>query len=409
MKSKKILTLVLGLGAALSLASCGENPEEQMQAVEETFEAGVCFNGTNFIVEGFTTEFDGDTNEALTATTKMLRNINGNVYTVEISYDFDETLGVLSAGEDDSHAKIMWNFPNPLSKEDQEAYDAEVKANGKSDIGDTFTKVTATAKCGSQSKSETYDLKLKHKTKNYDDLTLEQFYAKSADGSTFAFMNGSSIGKNHDQDYYYVSVSGKVVYKSPDSNWGILSDGNHSVQVYQLGKCNDNDKFVEGKYVKVFASIAQYYGNIQLSYVRKIVVLEDHSNIQEPVTYDITTNINDKNSPEFKAFNSGISNSVATIKGVTVKSTSGSNGFDGAGRYTFTIIQNGKEMTVAYDYHVKTSDGSVQNAYKEILSAVDGKDEKVNITGTLRWSGDGIGANGEWQIVPFLANHIVRA
>lgn len=409
MKSKKILTLVLGLGAALSLASCGENPEEQMQAVEKAIEAGLCFNGSNFIVEGFTTEFDGDTNEALTLNTKMLRNVNGNVYTVEISYDFDENLGTLTQ-VDEYHSKITWNFPNPLSKEDQKRYDAEVKENGKSDIGDTFTQVTATAKCGSQAKSETYDLKLIHKTKFYDDMTLEQLYAKSEDGSTFAFMNGSEIGTNYGQDHFYLSVSGKVVYKSPDSNWGILSDGKYSVEVYQLGKCNDNDKFVEGKYVKVFADIAHYYGNIQLSYVSKVVELEDHSNIQEPVNYEVTTSINDKNSPEFKAFNSGISNSVATIKGVTVKSTSASKGFDGgAGRYTFTIVQNGKEMTVAYDYHVKTNDGSVQNAYKDILTAVDGKDQKVNITGTLRWSGDGINANGEWQIVPFLANHIVRA
>lgn len=409
MKSKKILTLFLGLGAALSLASCGENPEEQLAAVNETLEAGVCYNGATFIYEGYTTEFDGDTNEALTATTKMLRNINGKVYTVEISYEFDTTLGTLTT-VDDSHSKIMWKFPDPLSKEDQEKYEAATTKEDKYAIGDKKTQVTATAKCGRQSKSETYDLVLIHKTKYFDDMTLEQLYAKSEDGSTFAFMNGEKIGTNYGQDYFYLSVSGKVVYKSPDSNWGILSDGNYSVQVYQLGKCNDNDKFVEGKYVKVFADIAQYYGNIQLSYVSKIVELEDHSNIKEPVVYDITTSINDKNNKEeFKAFNSGISNSVATIKGVTVKSTSASNGFDGAGRYTFTIEQNGKEMTVAYDYHVKTSDGSVQNAYKDILSAVDGKTDKVNITGTLRWSGNGINANGEWQIVPFLANHIVRA
>lgn len=409
MNTKKFVGLVLSFAGVLSLASCGENanPEEQKQAVEKVLEAGVCYNGSNYVYEGYTVDFEGDSNDALTVTVKTLTKVNGNTYTVTIDYDYDETIGKLVDIEgDDTHKKIEWTYPGPLSADDKK------REEDGEDVGNIYTQVKATAKCGQQSKEATYDLKLKHITNYFDDMSIADLYKKSDDGSTFAFMKDGKIGTNHDQNFYYVSVSGKVVYKAPDSNWGILSDGEHSVQLFKLSKCNDNYKIVEGAYVKIYGEIAQYFGNIQLSFISKAEVLADHSSIKEPVDVKLSAHINDKSHADFVAFNDGLSNRVGTLEGLTVKDAVDIDAFDRQKRYTFTVEKDGQEFTIAYDYHVKTNDGKLAAAYKAaIKAAAADSSKKLNITGTIRWSstGNGISSDGAWQLVPFLANHIVVA
>lgn len=409
MKTKRFLSLALGLAATLTLSSCGGNPEEELKALEKDMKGSIAYNYTSGaqLVEGYDNEFTGDTNDALMVTVKAIRNSNGAKYNIDYTWEFDSNYAsLIDIAGDENHKKIEFKYPGPISADDQKLIDA---GELDKDYGNVVTTIKGTGKCGSQTKSIEFSVKLIHETHTYDEMTIEELYKKSEDGSTFAFIDPTSgkIKTNHGQDYFYVRTSGKLIYKSPDSNWGLLADGKHVAQLYQLGKCSDNDKAVVGSYITVCADIAQYYGNIQLSYVSKIVVMQDHSKIAEPQELgSLSAHINDKGHADFKAFNSGISNAVGTLEGMTVKDISGIDSFDGSNRFTWTVEKDGQVFTIAYDYHVagaKVADSQIAKNIKAALTS--GK--KVNITGTLRWSGTGVDDNGAWQLTPFQENHVV--
>ena len=246
-------------------------------------------------------------------------------------------------------------------------------------------------------------------------MTIEELYRANAADTNFEFFDEATgkIKTNHGQNFYYIAVSGKLIYKAPDSNWGLLADGDHVAQLYRLDQCTDNDKAVVGNYITVYGEIGNGYGNVQISYISKIKVLEDHSSITEPtMNYaNVTAGMLTKGDANFKSFCSGVSNSLYQITG-TVKAGTDLATFTGGSRLTFVVVIDGVEMTIAYDYHVAKNNTELTNAFKNAISPLKGGDT-VTIKGTLRWSNANgaheFSENGAWTITPFEASGIIKA
>lgn len=408
MKNKKIIGLTLSFAAMLGLASCGGNSEEELKAVEKALSMSIATNLTsgNPLVEGMEAEFTGDSNDAASVTFKQITKVNGKTYTVNLDWEVDSEYATIK-DLDETHKKIEFNYPNPLIEEDQEKED-----NGE-DVGNVHTQLKVTASCGSASKSAAFDVKLTHITHFYDTLTIKDIYKLNEAGDNFDFYDTTAkkIKTNYNQSYFYVITSGKLIYKSPDSNWGILADGKYAIELYQLVKCSDNANAVVGNYITVKADIAQYNGNIQLSYVTQITIMDDHSNIAEPEELGVlSSNMNTSGADGYMPFYSPIHNAIGTLKGVTVENVNAFDSFDGQTRFTFTVLYEGKEFIIAHDYHtVKGADGKFSsdmiNAWKSVLTTAS----SIDITGTIRYNGSGIGAGGHWEIIPFLTEHIVAS
>ena len=419
MKKTKIAGLLLTIAAASVLASCG-NPEQELAACEAALTKSIATVTGTPLSSSVTTELSGDSNDIVTVTTKQLVNVDGNKYTVELSWSWDEEFNDLitqkAANDDDTHAKLYFNYPSKAEQEN--GLDAKFKVEAK------VNKQVATAE---------YSVHLAPCTYKFDEMTIAELYALKDSGDTFAFMDdsGELISQNHGQDYYYVKVSGKLVYVAPDKNFGILADGNHYVYLYKINKYGDPGAAVVGKYFRISASIAQYYGNIQLSYIKNIEELDDHSNITEPTNFTVTNDINEKDSAGFKPFYSAdaISTMINPVTGVatnpmvqvkvgssTVMQASTFDAFDGTTRYTFDLkLDDTHTITVAYDYHTGTTDTesgtATREAFKTVLNAVTDGSTKLTVKGCLIFNNpsNSIGPDGAWQIVPLEAGDIVNA
>ena len=400
MKTKKLIGLVLGFTLMSTLSSCGENVEEINKALDKAVQMSVLAdtNGTPFDTSVAPT-LTGDDYLALKATTKQIVSVSKAKYTVDFEWSWDSKynayLNLYDLPKDETHQKIAIDYPEKGS----ENVELEIKAK---------------AKCGSQSRDLLFKATITATTLTFDEMSIAELYAVNSTKDNFAFIGSDGkIVSNHDNQYYQIAVSGKVIYKAPDSNWGLLADGDKVVQLYQLGKCADDDIVEVGAYIKAYASIAQYYGNIQLSYVKKVRLLEDHSKIAEPKDIVVTDDIGESPITATSKYSwfSGLGNAITTVTGTLDSDVSG---FKPTARFTFNIkLANGKLLEVAHDYHT-ASNGSaeadaVKDAFVSVLgSAVKGT-TKLTIHGTVRYSGDGVAAGGKWTIVPFLATDIKAA
>ncbi len=419
MKKTRIAGLLLSIATAGVLASCG-NPAQELAACEAALTKSIATVTGTPLSSAVKTELSGDSNDIVTVTTKQVVNVEGNKYTVDLSWSWDEEFNDLitqkAANDDDTHAKLYFNYP---SKAEQE--------NGLD------TKFKVEAKVNKQVATAEYSVHLAPCTYKFNEMTIAELYALKDSGDTFAFMNedGDRISTNYGQDFYYVKVSGKLVYVAPDKNFGILADGNHYVYLFKINKYGDPGAAVVGKYFRISASISQYYGHIQLSYIKNIEELDDHSNIAEPTKLTITNDINEKGSAGFKPFyaDDTISRMIEPISGVatnpmigvksgntTVMVASTFGAFTGAVRFTFDLkLDDTHTITVAYDYHTGKSDTksgtATREAFTKVLTAVTDGSTKLTVKGYLTFNNpsNSIGPDGAWQIVPLEAGDIVNA
>lgn len=247
--------------------------------------------------------------------------------------------------------------------------------------------------------------------------------------------------------YYYCYVNGKIFYTSPDGNWALLGDGDNVVQLY----CGSAYDFKPTRFphmnddcVSVKCELGSYCGNIQLTFVSDMRTA-DKSTIAEPTLEynEITDEMIKAISVEYesedakgvktvkkghkqcgiKGMTNSLSNALGQIKGTYVKDSlknkdkkavAGKNMESGA-RYTFQMKVGEEIVTIAYDYHTDaTGDVGIYNAIKAMATANDDTVE-YTIKGTLRYSCNekqdftqSFNNVGEYQLVPFLANHIVK-
>ena len=207
--------------------------------------------------------------------------------------------------------------------------------------------------------------------------------------------------KGADDAYRYVNVKGKIIYTAPDGNWGLLADGNEIVEIYAGSGTKflpSNYPNLSNQYVEVYGDMAQYHGNMQLSFVKKIKAI-DASEITEPtVTYNA---LSESDIASFKQTYPGVTSDKQVVAGMinSLRSVTGridlstlkdNNGAAVAledlqdNRYTFELVVGDERITVAYDYHVgRNTNNGIFNAFKQKLV----NNALVTIKGTMRYSG----------------------
>ena len=398
---------------------------------------------TNEIFPETTPTLSEDDGDGIKLTTKQ---INGNE-TVTLTWTIDETQEYFGSRlkSDDAHDII------------------EIKYKGYGNPNGTFKWVLAKLECGEAVANA--DIEFSAITKNevfkHDNVTIAQIYAihdeekvVDAGGTEHKFASTFDIvdyeyhdGKDYspyfltnnpdatEKQYLYYNVPGKVVYTSPDGNWGLLADGKNFLEFYAgsgTAFTVKNWPNLANQYVKISGNMSQYCGNVQLAFATKIVALNDAEKAliaePEPVDYFeisesvinslIVANYTAQKQAVILSDGSCLSNRCASVTGTlkagSIKDSSGNevtniDSLPSAKRFTFTLQVGGHELGVAYDYHTdKDGTHGVISALKTALKAGG----QMTLKGTMRYSGNDSGCfitegnNGVWNIVPFLAEHI---
>lgn len=338
----------------------------------------------------------------------------------------------------------------------------EIKYKGYGAADGSITWSLTKMVCG-DAVSETkidYSATVKNETYIHDEMTLAQLYAVTpgpstwtVDGldytypATFDIIDYSTNSRNQgayspffrpnnpdakeDNDYHYVSVCGKVIYTSPDGNWGLLADGKNVLEFYSgsgTGFVLDNWPCLADQYVRIQGNLALYKGNIQLGYVTKIATLtaEEKALIAEPepLAYrDMSESVlaalkvpGYTNELHAATYEDGcLMNSLGEVSGTLVADSlkvgdnaASADELKNAERCTFVLKVGDGQLTVAYDYHTdRDGKHGVIAALKTVLKGTG----TITIKGTMRYSSDqGIKAGsdnkGVWNIVPFWADQI---
>ena len=238
--------------------------------------------------------------------------------------------------------------------------------------------------------------------------------------------------------FLYVNVPGKVVYLAPDGNWGLLADGENVINFF-AGKSGTAlvprnwPNLAVGNYVKISATVDQYQGNVQLTFVTKIrpatvadldadPSLEYHNLTSEQIAslsvtgYDcqkhnaIIDGAHMFNSLR-KVTGTYIEDSLkikgaeqdATFAPADVEALAASNGYL---RFMFKLdVGGGQVMDIAYDYHTEDGSQGVFSALSE--KVVEGG--SMTLSGCMRYFGNDTdafiteGNPGVWSLVPFVS------
>ena len=230
----------------------------------------------------------------------------------------------------------------------------------------------------------------------------------------------------------FLSVLGKIIYYAPDGNWLLLANGDEVTEVYTgAGTPLTPAKYpaMNDQYVKVYGQVAGYRGNIQIGIIENIktATAAEKATIAEPTL--AVRNIDDTfiktkldlegKDYQRQAVSGCFSNCLAHIEG-TVKAGSYADDLDSKGnptgkRFTFVVNVGEREMKVAYDYHIDNN-GKDSSGFKTRLKTLAQTDNAaIKLTGTMRYSNSkekvsegcfGLVSGGEWNIVPFLPEHI---
>ena len=262
----------------------------------------------------------------------------------------------------------------------------------------------------------------------------------------FTRNNQKAIEEGLDEaTFRYQEVLAKYFYHAPDGNFGLVRNGKDVLEIYAGsgdGTPLTPEKFPHFKdeYIKIFGTMGQYCGNIQLSFINQISGVTEAEKAQidgegeevyEPLDETRLASLKvsgytcEKQAVQMDGH--GFSNSLREVTGTYVanslKDKSGdavapsamSNGK--GSRYTFKLKVGAQEITVAYDYHTdQIGNVGLFNAMKAKLEAGG----SMTVKGTMRYSGYDSekaseadtnwlrteGNTGVWTIVPFLGNHV---
>ena len=364
-------------------------------------------------------ELEGLYNTSLSLTTKLTETLSdGRTKDITIEWQYNDSLAeyVKSLSVvSESQSKLKFNYGSAHTDSAGNVIDPTYKT----EFDTTTFVLTAVYTCGGTSQTKSFTLRLDHNAPIYDDINLTQLYAKNSDGNNFEFVNGTNIKGNHNQTYYYVAVSGKLEYVSPDGNWGLLSDGNHVVEVYQLSRFTDYDVAAAnvGNYVTIYGNVSHYKGNIQIAYACRIDILTDSSAISPLVEYgELPEGMNDTSSTDYVPFYEGIHNQIGQLTNVEVvklvsyydNSEIPFSSFN-KGTRSFLIVKKGSHLfTIAYDYHTASNSSLFGDEIESIIKNLSAGDH-VTVKGTIRYSSDdySFSANGEYQLTPFQSGDFV--
>lgn len=412
MKISKLLLASLAPIALLAVTGCNKKATaDQLEVVEKAFKT-LCVSetiGGNPVSINAPMDIKGEENCALELTkTKPVKASSGEKLTVTMEYSFDASYNDVVKevlAKDPEHDLIKFNYGH---------IDTDLEGNI---IPDSFRvtefKLKAKAICGPATCEKEFVINLQHNKAIYDAKTIADVYAIHPAGGRYAFQEiDETTGKtyiagNHGQNFNYIAIKGKLEYVAPDYNWGLFSDGEKMMELYRLDLSTDKNILEVGKYYTMYGEIAQYKGNVQVSYISYIEDLADHSAVADRVDYgELPAGINNSASPQFTHYYEGINNRYGKLTSVTVKTeTSEFSSFASGARFTFEVTKDDETFTIAYDYHIAANDNeSGLNVAQRIAGLHKG--DTITIKGTIRYASDDLNDNGEWQLIPMVAGDI---
>lgn len=274
----------------------------------------------------------------------------------------------------------------------------------------------AVLKCGEESAEMNFSVHLMTKNLTFDNYTLEQIYQTTSGNDNFELVNpdtGYYKPNNEGFTFTCVSTYGRVVYVSPDGNWGLIADGDYILELYSGSNLDLNTTrypaLVPGKTVYVEAELGCYKGNLQVSYIFDISSADD-SKAAASTGYRALAAADyvGKHYWENKLMNSlrqvnakYAGNIMQNNKAVTDLANLKND------RFTFDVTLGSDTLTIAYDYHVdRKGELGIFNAYKAKLAALTSGADVV-VKGTLRFAGPvdksykGNETATTWNLVPY--------
>ena len=381
-------------------------------------------------------------------------------YTVELEWNVpsqEYAFEVLKPSTDPSHHFIQIEY---------KGYEYG-KTHGLGQFNWSIKKVT----CGSavaDNPGVFYKAKIKNEEYKHDDYTIAQLYDfidgewAPEDDPTLKYPSRYKIvdytkkddtGKyspyfitnNPDateKQYLYVNVKGKVLYLSPDGNFGLIADGEECMEIYAgagtklLTKNWPN--LAVGNYVTVVGNMGQFCGNVQLGFITKILKANasDVNPVPETLNFHaldaeaIAALTKEGYTAQTQALKVGgidMNGSLRQVTG-TVKTdsyryctgnadnsadwhtTTSTSDLVRSNRFMFDLdVGGGQSFTVYYDKH--STDSSNTGIYDAVKAGL-AKGSQITVKGMMRYFGNDSmpfvlkGNTGHWTITPFDASHV---
>lgn len=423
MKLNKLLMVSAATFTSLmALTACPKEKAtaDQLEAVEKALKQTVLTESAagSPLVPGTPADLEGEKNTTLELTKfkKGQKVSSGAKLDVEFEWSYDssyESLIRAREEKDEAHDLIKFNYHHARTDASGDVIDYKTEYDT-----DEF-KLKCVAKCGPATLEKEFIANLKHNAAVYDPISMADVYRLNGAGTAYAWqqvvdgeISPKNIQGNHKQNFYFVEVSGKVEYISPDKNWGLMSDGNRMVELYRVDECQDKAFVEPGEYITVKAEVSHYKGNVQLSFVRFVEKMADHSAILDRVDYgELPAKMNVDGDAAYVAYCSGDANRIGQLSNVTVKTIDTST-FNKGARFTFDVTKDGQDFTIAYDYHTGAHDSDVGNDLAQAIKSLS-VGSTVTVKGTLRYvatNGDDepFSKDGAWQLTPYRTGDIVK-
>lgn len=455
MKLKGLTTACLLSIAALAACGGGDadgivknikgGSKDEKEAIQFAIEnmGPALMNGASLNTED-TFDANPDNGDYLLLATKIIgAEVNYTMYDIDIEWDIDRSSPYVDSVTEGADGQLLVDLNYPTDKD------------GSFSFG--ISKVS----CGravSTDPEVVYNLNIKKPVYKHVDQNITALNKISENpveekGGEYGYdlikydqKSPYWVGNNPgtEKDYYYVNVDGELIYAAPDGNWALIGDGDQIMELY-AGSAYDlgTAKYpaLANKYVRVSGNMSQYNGNIQIGFItfirnskaeNKKTASKTYQTIDETFLSALDTEyvtkdkdgkvvVDQKTGEPIKVSSQlqcvpgkNLSNALVQVTGTYVPGSLKADGkttdqLKKGARGTFQIQVGSHKVTVAYDYHTD-KDGSVGLCAK--LNNAVKQNNPITIKGTYRYCcNDKIpflqnySNPGEWQVVPFLADH----
>ena len=381
----------------------GSQDSQILQQVANTASLGVRLSDQTWFGSGTTPYLQGYLNDRVRLMTSYEYSTN---YNISISWSpIDGSEKIKSAIHYYSYYEVSFNY-------------GTINNPSAGTFSTSYVAFEATLSLNYSSLKCTYIIALDNNKPIYDTMSIAELHSLNGDKYSFQDDDYNIMG-NHNQEYYYVGVSGKLEYITPDCNFAILSDGEHSIEMYGGSTTSlDYDKLTVGNYYTVYGRLSNYLGQMQLIYCNYIETISDPSSISEPVPYgEMAEGMCDSASENFVPFYSGITSRFASLSGVYVKELRDTHGnvipfssFTMMSRQYLIVTKGEYDFTIYYDYHVVVCKESLAYYYENIIRNLNVND-RISVQGVIRYRNESDGTispGGVYTLTPYQESHLVH-
>lgn len=438
---KKILPILTAALAAVALSACGSK-EPTYEKPTDTTAWEECLDKTLAAI-GKTDLFPGpvgggiiepdvtpDKGGRVELTTKQKLS-DGSEATIEWDYEYDKAKVEYEFAGDDSH-KIL-EFVHPAKGGTATYFNFTIKriiigkyALETADLNTVYKEKVM----GDPDENLNFVVTLNPYQYTYESISIADINKLNTAGDGYDAIDYTKESPYfrtiEEQPYRYTKVKGKVIYMAETMNWGIIADGAECTEVYFGSDDSSRAKYFPGlrvgKYVECVGNLSQYKGNFQYAFVQRAHEISDHSMIKEPtshVVYDGTKLASmELTGGKHEYVIAGMFNSLGQITGTykagTLKASNKSvTEITTNQRYSFTMVVDGHDINVSYDYHIgKNADGTDNPAIlNQLKTVIADSTTSHTIKGTMRYEGTDVSpkkgkGTGIWTVVPFFSSDI---